>query len=96
MGNRTVAVTVYKVGWNWWWDASNQNISTYNSSSSNAIYKTDYITTDSNGKGRFTLNIPDADWGRYFIMLSDNQSGHKCGTTVYFDWGDWTGKSRGQ
>ena len=95
LGNRTVAVTVYKVGWNWWWDASNQNISTYNSSSSNAIYKTDYLTTDSNGKGRFTLNIPDADWGRYFIMLSDNQSGHKCGTTVYFDWGDWTGKSRG-
>lgn len=95
LSHKDVSVTVYKVGWNWWWDASNQNISTYNSSSSNAIYKTQNLTTDGSGKARFTLNIPDSDWGRYFIMLTDDESGHKCGTTVYFDWGDWTGKSRG-
>ncbi|AMD84213.1 hypothetical protein SAMN05444369_10576 [Capnocytophaga haemolytica] len=92
--NKTINVTIYKVGWNWWWDASNQNISTYNSSSSNAIYLTKQIVTDGSGKARFDLNIPDSDWGRYFIMLTDTDSGHKCGTTAYFDWGDWSGKSR--
>ncbi|GJQ06907.1 membrane protein [Capnocytophaga cynodegmi] len=91
---QNVSVTVYKVGWNWWWDASNQNISTYNSSSSNAIYTTKVIETDGRGKAKFDLKIPDEDWGRYFILLSDEQSGHKSGTTVYFDWGSWSGKSR--
>ena len=92
--NKDVSVTLYKVGWNWWWDASNQNISTYNSSSSNAIYTTKEITTDSNGKATFSLRIPDADWGRYFVLLSNQDSGHKCGTTLYFDWGTWSGRSK--
>ena len=95
LSGKQVQVTVYKVGWNWWWDASNQNISTYNSSSSNAIYSSESLVTDGSGKARFSLKIPDADWGRYFILLSDEESGHKCGTTVYFDWGNWSGKSRG-
>ncbi|ATA89494.1 hypothetical protein CGC58_06995 [Capnocytophaga stomatis] len=92
--DQNVSVTVYKVGWNWWWDASNQNISTYNSSSSNAIYTTKTVETNSSGKAKFDLKIPDGDWGRYFILLSDEDSGHKSGTTVYFDWGSWSGKSR--
>ncbi|CEN33844.1 hypothetical protein CCAN12_480001 [Capnocytophaga canimorsus] len=36
--NKKIQVTVYKTGWNWWWDASNQNISTYSSSRSNIVY----------------------------------------------------------
>lgn len=92
--NKRVHVTVYKVGWNWWWDASNQNISTYSSSSSNAVYSTEYIDTNAAGKAEFELNIPDQDWGRYFILLSSTDSGHKSGTIVSFDWGDWSGKTR--
>ena len=92
--NKKVMVAVYKVGWNWWWDASNQNISTYSSSGSNAIYSSQVIETDRNGKADFKLNISDADWGRYFILVSNEDSGHKSGTTVYFDWGNWSGKSK--
>ncbi|MDO4228280.1 MAG: MG2 domain-containing protein [Capnocytophaga sp.] len=92
--NKNISVTVYKVDWNWWWDASNQNISTYNSSGSSAIYTTKTITTDQNGKASFSLKIPDDDWGRYFILLSDEESGHKSGTDVHFDWDSWSGKTR--
>ncbi|MDO5104651.1 alpha-2-macroglobulin [Capnocytophaga sp.] len=94
LSGKNIQVSVYKVGWNWWWDASNQNISTYSSSSSNALYTTKNIETDQSGKAKFDIKIPDGDWGRYFILLSEEDSGHKCGTTVYFDWGDWSGKSR--
>ena len=92
---KEVTVAVYKVGWNWWWDASNQNISTYNSSSSNALYEQHRLITNGQGKAQFNLNISDDNWGRYFVLLTDEQSGHRCGTTVYFDWGSWSGKSRG-
>ncbi len=94
LSNRSVSVVVYKIGWNWWWDASNQNISTYSSSNSNAVYTTKNVETDRNGKAKFDLKIPDGDWGRYFILLSSDDSGHKAGTTVYFDWGSWSGKTR--
>ncbi|MFK8283186.1 alpha-2-macroglobulin family protein [Capnocytophaga canis] len=92
--NKHVSVAIYKVGWNWWWDASNQNISTYNSSSSNSLYATTRLTTDASGKASFDIEIPDSDWGRYFVLLSNEDSGHKSGTSVYFDWDSWSGKSR--
>ena len=94
LAHKEVSVAVYKIGWNWWWDATNQNISTYNSSDSNALYGTQNITTDANGKAQFILNIPDNDWGRYFILVTNDDSGHKSGSTVYFDWDNWSGKSR--
>ncbi|MFJ1409413.1 alpha-2-macroglobulin family protein [Capnocytophaga canimorsus] len=92
--NKKIQVTVYKTGWNWWWDASNQNISTYSSSRSNIVYTSQQIHTNSDGKAQFELNIPDGDWGKYFILLTDQSSGHHAGTSIYFDWGDWYGKSR--
>ena len=94
LAHKEVSVAVYKIGWNWWWDATNQNISTYNSSDSNALYGTQNITTDANGKAQFSLNIADNDWGRYFILVTNDDSGHKSGSTVYFDWDNWSGKSR--
>ena len=94
LANKEVTATIYRVGWSWWWDATNQNISTYSSSKSNGVYAVQNLTTDANGKAHFTLNIPDNDWGRYFILLTNDDSGHKCGTTAYFDWGSWSGKAR--
>lgn len=41
----------------------------------------------------FSLNIPDAT-GRFFIRVTDVESGHSTGKTVYFDWPDWASRSR--
>nr|WP_314560196.1 MG2 domain-containing protein [uncultured Capnocytophaga sp.] len=94
LAGKGVTATIYRVSWSWWWDATNQNISTYNSSNSSSVYAVKSLTTDSSGKAHFTLKIDDDDWGRYFILLTNNDSGHRCGTTAYFDWGSWEGKSR--
>src|SRR5690606_21704966 len=50
-------VKVYKIEWRWWWNSSYDNLSSYVSSNYHRSYLDTKVTTDSNGKGKFTLNI---------------------------------------
>src|SRR5690606_13583126 len=40
--------------------------------------------TDGNGKGKFTVNIPEEEGGRYLIRVIDKNSGHATGRITYF------------
>lgn len=87
-----VKVDVYRIDWNWWWSASQYDISSYNASSYHNLYQTGYVSTDSKGKGSFNIQIPDQDWGRYEIVVT-NSKGHIASSTFYVDWPIWSGKS---
>lgn len=91
---RNLEVKVYKVEWRWWWDASTDNLSNYNSSNATTSYKTFIINTDANGKGGFQFALTDEEWGRYLIRVSDNPNGHATALTVNIDWPIWSGKTR--
>ena len=77
-------VQVYKIEWQWWWNSSYDNLSNYVSSTYHKPYLDKKVTTDANGKGKFTLNIPESERGRYLIRVIDPQSGHATGRTAYF------------
>lgn len=81
-------VKVYKIEWRWWWNSSYDNLSSYVSSNYHRSYLDTKVTTDSNGKGKFTLNIPEDERGRYLIRITDPESGHATGRTTYF-YKDW-------
>lgn len=91
---RNLEVKVYKVEWRWWWDASTNNLSNYNSSNATTSYKTFIINTGANGKGSFQFALSDEEWGRYLIRVSDNPNGHATALTVNIDWPIWSGKTR--
>lgn len=91
---RNLEVKVYKVEWRWWWDASSDNLSNYNSSNATTSYKTFVINTDSSGKGSVQFSLTDEEWGRYLIRVSDNAEGHATALTVNIDWPIWSGKTR--
>ncbi|MDN6342574.1 MAG: hypothetical protein L0J49_02805, partial [Lactococcus lactis] len=42
------------------------------------------VTTNAEGKGQFTVNIPERQSGRYLVRVIDKASGHATGKTVYF------------
>ncbi|HOY30863.1 MAG TPA: MG2 domain-containing protein [Bacteroidales bacterium] len=88
-----IKVDIYKVNWRWWWDNSGDELADFVRGTDNEPYKSLDVSAV-NGRGSFVLNIPDADWGRYFIRLTDTESGHTTGKTVYFDWPDWASRSR--
>ena len=77
-------VKVYKIEWRWWWNSSYDNLSSYVSSSYHKPYLDKKVTTDANGKGKFILNIPENERGRYLIRVTDPESGHATGRTAYF------------
>ncbi|MBJ7879440.1 alpha-2-macroglobulin family protein [Gelidibacter salicanalis] len=77
-------VKVYKIEWRWWWNSSEDNLSSYVSSTYHKPYLDKKVTTNANGKGKFSLNIPENERGRYLIRITDPQSGHATGRTAYF------------
>lgn len=91
---RNLEVKVYKTEWRWWWDASSDNLSNYNSSNATTSYKTFIVNTDSSGKGSFQFALTDEEWGRYLIRVSDEIGGHASALTVNIDWPIWSGKTR--
>lgn len=91
---RDLEVKIFKVDWRWWWDASSDNLSNYNSSEATTSYKTAIINTDSSGRGSISFSLTDEEWGRYLIRVSDGTSGHATALTVNIDWPIWSGKTR--
>ncbi len=91
---KDLEVKVYKVEWRWWWDASSDNLSNYNSDDATTSYKTFRINTDARGKGSVRFALTDEEWGRYLIRVSDEVGGHATALTVNIDWPMWSGKTK--
>lgn len=91
---KNLEVKVYKVEWRWWWDASSDNLSNYNSDDATTSYKTFKINTDASGKGSVRFAMTDEEWGRYLIRVSDEAGGHATALTVNIDWPMWSGKTK--
>lgn len=87
-GVRNVEVELYKIQWRWWWDQSSDDMSNFTQDQLNKLVKTENVQLV-NGRGKWTLYIPNADWGRYLIKVKDNQTGHSTGKIVYMDWPNW-------
>jgi len=85
-------VQVYKVGWRWWWDSYDGDLANYVGNEYKAPLQDQWIST-SNGKGQFVLRVNRPEWGRYYVCVTDEESGHRTGQTVYIDWPSWAGSS---
>lgn len=85
-------VSVFKVEWRWWWDASEENLASYMASSHQVPVQTLKVST-TNGTGSFNFRIPHPEWGRYLIRVTDPESGHSTGQTVYVDWPGWSSRA---
>lgn len=89
LSKENLSYTVYKLEWRWWWNSNGDDLARYISNSSQTAVQSGTVNTDANGKGSFTLKVPEDRWGRYLIRICDPVSGHCTGKRVYFDWGSW-------
>lgn len=91
---RALEVKVYKVEWRWWWDASEDNLSSYNAASGTTAFKSFIVNTDASGRGAIQFAVTDEEWGRYMVRAYDPTGGHAAAETVLIDWPYWSGKTR--
>jgi uncharacterized protein YfaS (alpha-2-macroglobulin family) len=90
-----IEVQVYKIEWRWWWSSSEDNLSSYTSSTYHKPYFTAIIGSNLKGEASFKLNIPENDRGRFLIRVIDKKSGHATGRTAYFYKNWWQNSSSG-
>ncbi|MDP5170396.1 MAG: MG2 domain-containing protein [Bacteroidia bacterium] len=90
--NSKVEVTLYKLGWRWWWDQSADNIGVYNGRVSADEIASGSVSTV-NGKGVWKMNVAYPEWGRYLVRVKDDQ-GHASGKIIYIDWPGWAGRAK--
>ena len=86
-----LSVKIYKIDWQWWWN-SNDNLSSYVNNTSTKVILDKTIST-SGGKGSVKFRVDYPDWGRYLVMVKDEQGGHISGKVLYVDWPSWRGRS---
>ncbi|WP_309614659.1 MG2 domain-containing protein [Flavobacterium sp.] len=91
---KNIEVRVYKLESRWWWDASNDDLSNYNTSNSTIAYKNFVVTTDYSGKANISFSVRNEEWGNYLIRVSDPTDGHATGTKVYIDEPYWSAEAR--
>lgn len=87
ISDKEVEVRIFKMQNSWWWDASYQNLSKYTSARNYDLVDSFKIRTSSQGKTSFQMQKKDDQWGGYFIVLKNMESGHEAGVPVYFDYG---------
>ena len=94
-GNRELEVKIFQIEWRWWWNRGADNLSSYENSTVHRPVQDFTLKTDGNGKGKFNVNIPDEEGGRYLIRVIDKQSGHATGRVAYFYKNWWQRPSDG-
>ncbi|TAI48104.1 alpha-2-macroglobulin family protein [Flagellimonas allohymeniacidonis] len=84
VGNRKLKVNIFKIEWRWWWNRGYDNLSRYENATVHRPFKELTLTTGSDGKANFKVNIPDDEGGRFLVRVIDEASGHATGRTAYF------------
>jgi len=87
-------VKIYKIKWSWWWNSSD-NLSSYVNNTSTQVILDEKIATNG-GKAKVKFRVDYPEWGRYLIMVEDEDGGHISGRILYVDWPSWRGRSEKQ
>lgn len=83
---RELQVRVYKIDYYWWYDASADYLSRYTSSSTHIPFKSLTVSTNNNGKGTFSFEVGEYDYGRYLVRVYDPEHRHAAGEMLHFSW----------
>lgn len=84
--------SIYKIKWSWWWESREESLDSYVNSSSAELISSGSLRSAKNASSiPFRVDYPE--WGRYLIVVKDNNSGHISGNVFYADWPAYRGRS---
>ncbi len=94
LANRKLSVGFYRVNWRWWWDESDDDVTSYNSASHYGAIDKTIITTNNKGEAKWDIEVNR--WGRYLVRVCDEESGHCSGDFFFagYPWDDESGNNR--
>jgi alpha-2-macroglobulin len=78
-------VEITKMQWSWWWEEENDAAAEYRTSAYKHPVSEAKVRTV-NGKGDYVFRINYPEWGRFYIKITNLETGQSCGKYVYIDW----------
>ncbi len=87
VGFKELEYEVYRIGWRWWWERGNENVSSFFERREVSRVLKGEITTRSDGTNDLNLRLPQGEnGGRYLIRIIDPKGRHSASQIVYFSW----------
>jgi hypothetical protein len=87
-----LSYAIYKLKWSWWWESRKESLDSYvNGSSAEPLATGEIKSAKTASAIPFRVDYPD--WGRYLVIVKDNDSGHLSGEVFYVDWPAYRGRS---
>ncbi len=93
VNRKNMSVKIYKLRWSWWWSSNDESLSSYVNSTSAEVLLDEKISTANGGKAQVKFRVDYPDWGRYLVVVKDEDGGHTSGRMLYIDWPSWRGRS---
>ena len=89
---KSLNVEVFKLSWSWWWQEDNSEAAEFVTSTYRHPVTESKVAT-SGGKGEYTFRVDTPEWGRFYIRVTNTETGQSCGQYIYIDWPDSYGRS---
>ncbi|MBR4755899.1 MAG: alpha-2-macroglobulin, partial [Bacteroidales bacterium] len=82
---------IYKIKWSWWWESREESLDSYVNGTDASTIASGTIKSSKNCSIPFKVDYPE--WGRYLVLVRDEESGHMAGDIMYVDWPAYRGRS---
>lgn len=93
VNRKEVEAELYKISWRWWWDSYDNSVVNFLSRSGTRKIKTEKVKLNQ-GKGTFSFNVNNEDYGRFILRIKDPESGHYTSQVFYVDQPYWMRSNR--
>jgi uncharacterized protein YfaS (alpha-2-macroglobulin family) len=81
-------VSVYQIGWRWWWDMYEEEAADY--MDSDYYDRVEEATVKvSKGLAKWSFKSKYRRWGRFYVKVTDTAGGHSTGKIFYMRWPGW-------
>lgn len=81
-------VRVYRMKWRWWYEENEDNqVNFLGRNGSRVVFDSTLVTK--NGQGKFNFGISDRDYGRFMVLVTDENGGHQTGKIITLDYPSW-------
>ena len=87
-----LSYAIYKIKWSWWWESRKESLDSYiGNPYAEPVASGEIRSSKTTSTIPFRVDYPD--WGRYLVLVQDNDSGHLSGDIIYVDWPAYRGRS---
>jgi len=86
---KKLKVRIYRMEWRWWYEAGEDDFTDFISRNGNMVVYDSTIIT-STGKSAFQFGIPEEQYGRFLITVTDERGQHQTGETIVIDQPYWS------